>query len=329
METRAPFVVIGIFTLVVVGGMMAFVHWAVTNQMPDAQTAIYDIDFDGSVAGLNPTGEVYFNGIKVGQVIGMGFVPEDPHQVRVRVKIAATAPVRSDTRAYLEYQGITGVTVIQMEGGQSDSPPLVVQDGQEYPRIPSRESELRQLLRQGPELLEETTVLIKRARKLLSADNLASVAAILDQVEQFTRNLAAHEDAVPRIVARLETMAEHLVGVAAHLEDIARQTEGVLGAARDTLATTRRTVKHAGTFIDEDLRQTARQITQLTASIDELITTAGPGFSRFSSEGLLSLSQLIREARLLVATLDRVGQRLESDPERFIFGDNIPEVELP
>jgi len=329
METKAPYVVVGIFALAVVGGMMAFVHWAVSNQMQDEQTRAYIIDFDGSVAGLNPTGEVYFNGIKVGQVSGMGFVPEDPHKVRVQIKIAAGTPVRSDAVAYLQYQGITGVTEIQIEGGRPDSPPLVAGPGQPLPRIASRDSQLRQVMQKAPELLKEATRLMAQARQLFSPENLAATTRLLANLEHFTGDLAAQEDAIPRILDSLNTMADQLVGVARRLETIAGQAEGVLGNANSTLAATEDALTRAGNFIHEDLRQTTRQVASLAENIDGLIQTAGPGITRFSNQGLLSLSQLIKETRLLLATLDRVGQRLESEPGRFLFGDQVPEVAVP
>jgi phospholipid/cholesterol/gamma-HCH transport system substrate-binding protein len=329
METKAPYVVIGIFTVVVVGGIMAFVHWAVSYRLPDARTRIYTIDFQGSVAGLNPTGEVYFNGIKVGQVERIDFVPEEPRKVRVQVKIAANTPLRSDAVASLEYQGITGVTVIQIEGGRPDSPPLEAEPGQPWPRISSRESRLRELLHQAPELLHQATQLMQHALEVLSPGNIALVSRTLDHLEQFTGNLAAQKEAIPDMIKQLNAVGEQLLAISHRLETIAARAEGVLGSAQTAITATQRTVVQAGTFIHQDLSHATHEITKLAESIDTIIQTAGPGIVRFSNEGLLSLSQLIKEARLLLGTLDRVGHRLESDPERFLFGDQVPEVELP
>ncbi|MGB5985460.1 MAG: MlaD family protein [Desulfobacterales bacterium] len=329
METKAPYVVIGIFTLVVVGAIMAFVQWALSHQLPASRIQTYTIDFSGSVAGLNPTGEVFFNGIKVGRVSDIAFLPEDPRKVRVQVKIAADTPVHSDALAALEYQGITGVSVIQITGGRPGSPPLEAQPGQPWPQIPSRESELRQVLQQAPELLQEATRFIQGARQVLSEENLSALTQILDHLEQFSGTLASQKEAIPQIVDQLARMAQDLAAAAQGLERIAARSAGVVEQADATLSEARRTLARAGTLIDEDLRQATQGIFRLAGDIDQFIQTAGPGFTRFSSEGLLSLSQLIQEARLLLASVDRVVQRLESAPERFVFGNPVPEVQLP
>ncbi len=60
---------------------------------------------------------VLFNGIRVGEVTDLGLAPDSPRRVNATISVASTTPVRADTRVGLEFQGLTGVPVIALEGG--------------------------------------------------------------------------------------------------------------------------------------------------------------------------------------------------------------------
>ena len=54
METRANYVLIGVFTLAVVVGVFGFVYWF-QNIGGTGERAFYRVVFDGSVSGLRTT----------------------------------------------------------------------------------------------------------------------------------------------------------------------------------------------------------------------------------------------------------------------------------
>ena len=67
METRANYVLVGLFALAVTVGAFVFVYWfSRAGEVGDRAT--YRIVFDGAVSGLRIGGAVFFNGIKVGEV---------------------------------------------------------------------------------------------------------------------------------------------------------------------------------------------------------------------------------------------------------------------
>src|SRR3954463_1513012 len=116
METRAPFAVVGAFVLAAIVAAFGFVYW-LHNSGGLGPRATYRVQFDGSVPGLLVGAAVLFNGIRVGEVTDLGLAPDNPRRVNVTISVASTTPVRSDTRVGLEFQGLTGVPVIALEGG--------------------------------------------------------------------------------------------------------------------------------------------------------------------------------------------------------------------
>ena len=122
METRANHVVIGAFVLVVVLGLFGFVLWLAKIEI-DQEFAYYHVAFDEAVSGLSLGGDVRYNGIPVGAVTAIEIARDDPSKVQVTLEVARETPVRADTVAKLELQGITGVAFIQLSGGTAAAGP--------------------------------------------------------------------------------------------------------------------------------------------------------------------------------------------------------------
>src|SRR5215471_17149407 len=129
METRANYIVTGLFTLAVIAGGFGFVYWF-SRAGDGGERAIYRVVFDGAVSGLRTGGWVLFNGMKVGEVAGLELNPANPRQVVATINVDRTVPMRTDTRVGLDFQGLTGIASISVKGGAADAPPLTAQNGQ-------------------------------------------------------------------------------------------------------------------------------------------------------------------------------------------------------
>jgi phospholipid/cholesterol/gamma-HCH transport system substrate-binding protein len=194
METRAPYTLIGFFVLAVVGGVFGFVYW-LHNTGGLGERTVYRVRFENTVSGLLVGAPVLFNGIRVGEVTSLSLDPGNPRQVTATIAVVSTTPVRTDTQAGLEYQGLTGVPVVSLLGGTSaarslspspSEPPVLVADptaGQ------SMTEAARQALRRIDSVLAD------------SSDPLKSAIANLNT---FTAALARNSDRVDTILAGLE-----------------------------------------------------------------------------------------------------------------------------
>jgi phospholipid/cholesterol/gamma-HCH transport system substrate-binding protein len=120
METRANYVLIGVFTLAVVVGVFAFVWWFQRLGTGEAKTQ-FEIYFDSPVSGLRRGATVNFNGIRVGEVQSLALVPDVPKAAVAIVEITANTPVRTDTKVTLEYQGLTGLASVALTGGSPEA----------------------------------------------------------------------------------------------------------------------------------------------------------------------------------------------------------------
>ena len=191
METRAPFAVIGAFVIAGIVAIFGFVYW-LNNSGGLGPRTVYHVQFDGSVPGLLIGAAVLFNGIRVGEVTELGLALESPRRVNVTISVASTAPVRADTKVGLEFQGLTGVPVIALEGGSllasaGPIPTLIAEPGAGQSMTQAARDALRRV----------DTVLAENAEPL--KDTIANL-------KTFSDGLARNTGKLDGIVAGLEKM---------------------------------------------------------------------------------------------------------------------------
>src|SRR5947199_3035911 len=191
METRAPFVVVGAFVLAAVVAVFGFVYW-LHNTGGLGPRATYNVQFDGPVPGLLVGAAVLFNGIRVGEVTDLDLAPESPRRVNATISVASTTPVRADTKVGLEFQGLTGVPVIALEGGL-----LTAKSGE----VPTLVAELGA----GQGMTQAARDALRKVDTVLS-ENSGALKDTIANFKVFSEGLARYTGKLDGIVAGLERM---------------------------------------------------------------------------------------------------------------------------
>ena len=191
METRAPFVIVGAFVLAAIVAVFGFVYW-LQNTGGLGPRATYRVQFEGSVPGLLVGAAVLFNGIRVGEVTELGLAPDNPRGVNATISVASTTPVRADTKVGVEFQGLTGVPVIALEGGAQVAksgkvPTLIAEPGAGQGMTQAARDALRKV----------DTVL---------TENSGALKDTIENFKVFSEGLARNTGKLDGIVAGLERM---------------------------------------------------------------------------------------------------------------------------
>ena len=123
METRANYVAVGVFVLLLVSMAFGVVLWLARAQLT-TQYATFDIYFAGPVTGLREGAAVEYNGVPVGRVAEIRLSPDNVEQIRVTVEIETGIVIKQNAAATVEGNLLSGVSVIQIVGGTKDAPVL-------------------------------------------------------------------------------------------------------------------------------------------------------------------------------------------------------------
>ncbi len=318
METKAHHVLIGGFVLAFVAAIFFFVIWLARIDLTK-KGDMYDIYFFGSVAGLGVGGDVRFNGVKVGSVNEIELDADDPQRVKVTIEVEAGTPVRTDSYAQLDLQGITGVSFVQIVAGTSRAP-LMAQDGASRPVILSRSSNIAKLVEGAPQLIGRMIEVVDRIANILNPDTQADMVRIVADLRKMTEMLSSRDEAFGRIIDNFDQTSGEVAAGSKQLRDFAGRLNKLAADAEKTMAGLNALTNNDARAMVSDIRQTTQSVNALTKEVHGLIAENRRPIGDFATDGLADFRRLLDEARILVGNLQRVANRLEDNPSQIFFG---------
>ncbi len=310
MEKNANYALVGIASMVLFAGLIVFVIWLARFSL-HREYDRYDVIFQGPVRGITEGGEVHFNGIKVGDVTRIALDPTNTARVVARIKVTSDVPIRTDSYATMEPQGITGVNYIQITAGTRNKPLLKGTVGRgEIPVIPSQKGALADLLEGGGTVLQRTVEALDRVNKLLSDSNIQTLSSTFEDVHAITGEL--HERRA--IIADAQKSLQSI--------DLAAQKIGNLAQSSETL------VNGEGKQTLADLAAAAAEIKGAAQDTRTMITGLQGPTSDFASNGLPQLTTAISSLQTATESLNRVVNEAERSPQAFISKTPAKEVKV-
>jgi phospholipid/cholesterol/gamma-HCH transport system substrate-binding protein len=311
METRAHHILIGVFTVAAVAVALLFVLW-LGKAGGENVFARYEVVFEEAVSGLSRGGAVEFNGIRVGSIDDIRLDPADPRKVRAIIRVDASLPIRSDTRARLQLTGITGISTIRLSGDNSGTP-LTAPPGQ-LPVIPAEPSSFSKLIASGEDAMFAANDLLERARKLLSDRNIENFGLTLAHLEQTTATLAAERKDIQRALSEL-AQASGQINVA-------------LAEASTLLSSANRLLDEHGQKTLASAQASMAALEHAMQTIDKLLADNRAPLDA-SIAGLAELGPAIAEFRATLASIRTVARRLENQPAGYLLGLEPPKEFQP
>lgn len=226
METRANYALVGLFTLAVIAACFGFVYWfrAASNGADRMQ---YKVVFTGSVSGLSKGAAVRFNGIRVGEVTSVDLEPDDPSRAVALIEVDPKTPMKTDTRARLEYQGLTGVASIHLSGSQSTALALTNPDGKGAPTVYADRSDFQDLFETAQRLAAKIDGVVTRVDKIL-ADGEAPLANTLRNIEGFSKAVNENSPGISAFIGQMTTTAQRFAMLSERVERLAEDADTLL-----------------------------------------------------------------------------------------------------
>lgn len=217
METRANYIIVGLFTLIVLAASFIFIYW-VAKIDDQVNTVPVKVNIRGAVTGLSAGSDVHFNGIKVGKVSRIVFNNEDPGLVSALIQVDETTPIRTDTKATISSNGLTGTALVALTGGGIEAPSLLQanEDGNlpEINATPSAISDIVETVRDVATKANRTLASIER----LVEDNRNPITQTLQNAETFSQSLAKNSESIDKFLASTSNLGETISNLSNKLD---------------------------------------------------------------------------------------------------------------
>ena len=268
METRANYVIVGIFTLVAILAAFGFVYW--TAAIGDkGETVLLRVRIPGSASGLGRGSFVMFNGVKVGDVRRVYIDVSNPTVAIADTEVDRMTPITKSTQADIGLAGLTGQANIELKGADPKEPKLLDEAEEEgkVAEIVANPSAVTNLLQTAQDIFTRADKVISELEGF-ATDVRGPLTQTVQNAQKFSDALARNSDGVDKFLASVSSLSETLQGVSGKLD-------GTLSAAQDLLtAVDRDKVKEIVANIDgttKNLKATSDRFDAVLGKVDTAV----------------------------------------------------------
>jgi phospholipid/cholesterol/gamma-HCH transport system substrate-binding protein len=310
MERNANYALVGFASLLLFIGVVAFVVWLARISFSQ-QYDMYDVVFQGPVDGLSKGGEVHFNGIKVGDIADIGLVKDNPTEVDARVRVTNDVPIRADSYATADPEGITGVSFIQITPGSTRLPLLkTLAHPGKYPIIHGQPGAFSALLAGGGTVVASAAEALNRVNRVLSDQNIQNFSATLGDV----RAVADEAQKEKQLFADADKSLKDIDSAADSIKQLSDNANGLLsGDGKRGI--------HEAADAAEQIKGAASDLRTLIAKLQ------GPT-TDFANTGLPQLTSAVVSLRQTADSLNRLSNELEQSPQGVLSRGPAKEVQV-
>lgn len=304
METKANHFIVGTLVISTIVALFAFVHW-IQSQDLSKDVVRYRILFHGSVAGLRPTSDVLFNGIKIGTIDSVAIYPPDPRQSEVMVSVQSDVPVRQDSLASIVQQGITGLSAVQISAGSPNQPFATVNAENGVANIKTNAALAGSVMDAMPELLANVNAFFVRLNQLV-AGNEDKLQGALESLASFTSVLESNKDELDQTLKNVNAITESFRSAAARLESTIARIDTDMSEGDDSIVI--------------QAKKTMVALRNIAEKLDETIDGNAEKLTQTATRSFQEIELLAKDGRRVLRGMDRIIEKVDREPQSLLFG---------
>lgn len=301
MENRLSYIMVGAFVFILLIGGIVAILW-LGHYSEKGNFKFYKISTKESVSGLNDKAPVKFKGVQIGEVRSIAINPDNAEEVLVTIRVQDNAPIKEDTYALIEAQGITGLSYIQLLGGTNEAKDLKTgYKPEEYALIPSRPSTFSRLDKTITSLSSKAEMIFTRADELMSEKNIKNIESIIENSAKITasaqksmQNLEAHNKEINRLL-------EEAIGAISSIKETSRS----LNSAID----------NTGVATMNNIKETSSSIKAVMDGLNQRIESGALDVK----ETLVPLQSTLTDLQLLMTETRDLVTELKESPSDILF----------
>ncbi len=296
VETKVNYTIVGLFVILLTIALVAGILWLSGSAKYRKTYDTYLAYMSESVSGLNLNAPVKYRGVEVGRVKRISL--EYGELVRLELEIERGTPIKENTIAVLRVQGLTGIAQVELAGGNRDAASLKAKPGEEYPVIKTGPSLLTRLDTAVTDLLSSLNRISNSINAVLDDDNRRAFKSLVADMATLSATLAARKDSID-----------------ASMQGVARTMENTARASAELPRLIERVGKSA-----EALEKMAVDTSRASLAVRKTMVGVDGSLNQVADSVTPELERTLGEMRELSASLKRVGEEVERNPNILLLG---------
>ncbi len=209
MEKRLSYIVVGSFVVILTLSLFSFLYWlAKYGDEADKQDYYYTY-FTESVSGLSVESPVKYRGVEVGKVKQISINKKNSEEVAILLEIKNGTPIKKDTYAVLDTQGITGLKYVELKGGSKNSPLIVSKKG-EIETIKSKKSIMASLLDSSEVITAKINGVLQKIDTILSGKNINNINSIITNLSSTTKYIDDNKYKITQMFVQIGDLKKNI-----------------------------------------------------------------------------------------------------------------------
>jgi len=311
MENRVSYILIGLFIFILGFSTVGAILW-LGKYAQNENYNYYNVITTQSVSGLNPKAPVKLRGVNVGEVKDIYINTNNSEEVIVLIKVKEDTPIKEDTHALINLQGITGLSYIELEGGAHDSALLKTGDTKEtYGVIRTKDSIIERVDKTLTDIGNKTNRMLDKTNEAMSEINLENFEKILVNLvkvtESMNKTLMMLQSKESKIDSVLMKGKEFEIAVIKSADEVRKMAKNIGISSHKTLIS---------------MQEASETTSRVMIALDDKLKEGKLDIDVIVRENLLPFQNDLNDLRTLIIESKELVAELRDSPSDILFKES-------
>ncbi len=311
MENRASYILIGLFVFILGFSGVGAILW-LGKYAQSENYNYYNVITRQSVSGLNPKAPVKLRGVSVGEVKDIYINKDNSEEVIVLIKVKEDTPIKEDTHALINLQGITGLSYIELEGGTHDSKKLKTSKKEkDYGVIWTKDSIIERVDKTLTNIGNKTNRMLDKTDEVMSEKNL-------ENFEKILANLVEVTSSMNKTLLMLHSKEEHI-------DEVLQKGKEFEIAVIKSADEVRKMAREIGISSHETLvsmQEASATTSRVMGALDDKLKEGKLDIDVIVRENLLPFQNDLNDLRTLIVESKELVTELRDSPSDLFFKES-------
>ena len=311
MNRRVNYIILAVFTLLLSAGLIYFIYWLGKYNVQKKPKTYYKAVFHESVSGLNIASPVKYMGVNIGSVTKINLNPNEPNSVIVTFAVDKKIPLRKNSFAILQMEGITGLKYIEIEGGSKNSP--VLHSTKSNPAviktIPSFNAKLFETLSSTTDKLN---TLLDNLNTILDPKKASYLQKTLVHLESISAYLDTHKDLFTKSINNFNTLQQNI-------NTAITQIKKDLHALTKNTLTTENNISKNISILNANISTLSQNTDKLVKELHKKAKDGEFDFKSAITQSFEPVDNASTELKKATVKLENLINELENSPSDILF----------